>query len=156
MEFLKRDKYLLILKVSGLALLEDIQDQRYANDKELDQFEDYLDISQEYENFKPVAEFHDYYEEFPTVYGDEEAKRPEEEERKDRKDSGQEAQTASANSLRALTTVSSTSASGSRGHGPVVFETTALPGRIIHQCFSYSYRLNEYKTNKTNKTNINE
>ncbi len=52
-----------------IGLLDDIHDERFKNEDETPQFEEYHDVNpQVYTNFVDIPEYHDYYEEFPTVY----------------------------------------------------------------------------------------
>ncbi len=63
-------------------------DGKDLNDSTIRQFEDYLDVNQNYNNFLPIAEFHDTYEEFPTVYHEnvvQEPKKKKEEKKKEQK-----------------------------------------------------------------------
>ncbi|MBR4244060.1 MAG: hypothetical protein IKQ14_01510, partial [Candidatus Methanomethylophilaceae archaeon] len=65
-------------------------DGKDLNDSTIRQFEDYLDVNQNYNNFLPVAEFHDTYEEFPTVYHEnvvQEPKKKKEEKKEQKRES---------------------------------------------------------------------
>ena len=64
------------------------------------QFDEYQDInSQEYTNFIPIPEYHDYYEEFPTVYWENTYEDPAEEERKRERDSSSDSSSGSGTSV---------------------------------------------------------
>ena len=77
------------------------------------QFEVFQDInSQEYTNFVPIPEYHDYYEEFPTVYWENTYDSPEDEERRNR-DSSSDSSGSTA-SATALGTVGRSIGTGSR------------------------------------------
>ena len=80
-------------------MIDNIHDQEYLNDSEVRQYDDYLDISsQNYENFKPIDEFHNSYEEFPTVYYENVIRKPEEEEKRIRSDSSSSGSSSEASS----------------------------------------------------------
>ena len=70
------------------------------------QFEVFQDInSQEYTNFVPIPEYHDYYEEFPTVYWENTYEDPAEEERKRERDSSSDSSSGSGTSVSSSATV---------------------------------------------------
>ena len=102
----------------GLELIEDIHDQADTNDRGIREFEDYLDISsQNYENFKPVNQFHNEYEQFPTVYYENTLEEPKEEKekKKDRRDSSSSDKSSSSSSGSSSVSGSSEGASSSSG-----------------------------------------
>jgi len=101
----------------GFKLIQDIHDQADTNDSGIREFEDYLDISsQNYENFKPINQFHNEYEQFPTVYYENTLEEPKEEkEKKDRRDSSSSDKSSSSSSGSSSASGSSEGASSSSG-----------------------------------------
>jgi|GEM_PF-3288772 len=102
----------------GFKLIQDIHDQADTNDAGIREFEDYLDVSsQNYENFKPVNQFHNEYEQFPTVYYENTLEEPKEEKekKKDRRDSSSSDKSSSSSSGSSSASGSSEGASSSSG-----------------------------------------
>ena len=102
----------------GFKLIQDIHDQADTNDSGIREFEDYLDISsQNYENFKPINQFHNEYEQFPTVYYENTLEEPKEEKekKKDKRDSSSSDKSSSSSSGSSSASGSSEGASSSSG-----------------------------------------
>ncbi len=124
----------------GLALIDNIHDEEYLNDSTMRQFEDYLDVNQNYNNFIPVAEFHNDYEEFPTVYHENVTDEPKKEKKEEKKKRRTDSESSSDNSSDSSSDGSSSGTAGAEsGASAGASSSAALADLSASQILSTSF-----------------